>query len=209
MRPPPTQAQAPQTPAQPGFVVFGYPKVQGSSRSAPAAGTRQSLPFERVQMNTPIPLADRPFSSKRECIALFERVQLATAPAAATPATTTPAAIPAAIPAVIPVAVPAVNRVVVPALAGLVAGLVARPATGAAAAVTTRVAAAPPTALAPPGGAPFERVQLTRPAPPALIRPAFNPAHRPSFERVQTARHPARPLLIRRPTGGTPMPPPK
>ena len=94
MRPPPPKAHAPQTPAQPGFVVFGYPKVRGSSRSAPATEIRQSPPFERVQMNTPPPLADRPFSAKRECIALFERVQLTAAPAPVTLATPIPAAIP-------------------------------------------------------------------------------------------------------------------
>ena len=196
MRPPPPKAHAPQTPAQPGFVVFGYPKVRGSSRSAPAAGIRQSLPFERVQMNPPHPLADRPFSSKRECIALFERVQIAAAPAARTPATTIPAAV--------PVVVRAVVRAVVPAVTPTAA------AAAAVAAPATRVAGVATTEFAPAGGASFERVQLTRPAPPALIRPAFNPPHRrPSFERVQTARHPACPLLIHPPTGGTPMHPPK
>ena len=43
------QNPPPQAPALPGFVVFGIPKLQGSSRSARARGIGPLL-FERVQM---------------------------------------------------------------------------------------------------------------------------------------------------------------
>lgn len=180
---------APQTPARPGFVVSGIPKIRSSTGSASADGTASQPTFERVQISHPSLCMLSRIVSSAPIRDSFERVQ--TAPhldLKCTPDTPVEGLrhgpfervqkpVADLVPASPPVFLPVPLREPTPQSAGT-------PGKGTAAVRS----GAHVTALSP-------RTSLAGPA--------------RSFERVQMAHRPRRPLATHPTPGGTPMHLPK